>query len=117
MLFYPQSLSCLSAQPNEGGPKRQRGDAAKRKSCFGGHARDDQRRDEPADQNNAKNEKAEKHRLAAAQSGAVARVSVIYADGNALWFRLRGQRVTDRIQYRLYRTHCPFSRHKPSPTT
>lgn len=58
MLFNAESLRSLRAKPDKRGPNAKRGDATQRKTGFGGHARDNHRRHEPADQNDTKDEKA-----------------------------------------------------------
>ena len=117
MLFNSQSLCRLGAKPDKGRANPQRGGAAKHKPGLGRHSSDDKGRHKPADQDDGKDKKGEKHRLVAALSCAAAIGPVIDPNGNTLWFRLRGQCVTDRIQYRLDRTHHRISHHKQSVAT
>ena len=106
MFFDPQRLRPLRAEPDERSAEAQSNRAAKRETQTGRHTCNDSGGNEPADQNDAKDEKGEKHRLAAARSG----LPIIYADGNAFGFRLRRQRIADRVEYRLDRTHQSVSR-------
>ena len=53
MLFNPQSLSRLGAEPDKGRADPQRGGAAKNEPGLGWHSSDDERRHKPANQDDA----------------------------------------------------------------